>query len=259
MIRKVEGLTRHQIFTIATNYSRSPDEVSAEHYCSFYDISEAVFYRCLEKAVQESMVSEVVANMIASKAARNGERHGGEGARINSLRHYQVLIESRPTFCFNKRDQKKYAEMYAESELGFKEFCRRNYIPCKVLQVALVNAIQSCQIDDECVERIYQKSKASHGDETANRLFDGLREARRRTAEAKKAHERELRKARSKRKKAEKAKKEDDEKLAKQQTEFIQQTMAEFGIPDELREQRASLGIAEEFDESKTLGTTEDE
>ena len=259
MVRKSDNLTRQQIFTIASSYSRSPDEVSAEHYCKFYDVSEAVFYRCLEKAVQESMVSEEVACLIASKAARNGERHGGEGARINSLRHYQALIDSRPTFCFNKRDQKRYAEMYAKSEYGFKEFCRRNYIPCKVLQTALVNAIQSCQIDDACVERIYQKSKASHGDEASDRFFDGLKEARRLTAEAKKTHARDLRRARAARKKAAKAKAQEDARQSQQQRAYIQQTMDEFSIPDELDEQKASLGITDDFDESEALGTTEDE
>ncbi len=259
MIRKIESLTRHKIFTIASSYARSPDEVSAEHYCKFYDVSEAVFYRCLEKAVQESMVSEEVACLIASKAARNGERHGGEGARINSLRHYQALIDSRPTFRFNKRDQKRYAEMYAKSDFSFKEFCRRNYIPCKVLQVALIDAIQSGQVDDECVERMYQKSKASHGDEVSGRLFDGLREARKQNADAKKAHAKELRRARAARKKAEKAKAENDAKLAEEQKQYIQQTLEDYGIPDELDEQRASLGITEDFDESEALGTTEDE
>lgn len=259
MIRKIESLTRHKIFTIASSYAHSPDEVSAEHYCKFYDVSEAVFYRCLEKAVQESMVTEEVACLIASKAARNGERHGGEGARINSLRHYQALIDSRPTFRFNKRDQKRYAKMYAESEYNFKEFCRRNYIPCKVLQAALVDAIQSCQIDDECVEQIYQKSKASHGEESSKRLFDGLREARKCTAEAKKAHEKDLRRARAQRKKAEKAKAEEDARQAQQQLKFIQQTLEDYGIPDEIAEQKASLGITDDFEDSEALGATEDE
>ncbi len=249
MIRKIERLTRQQIFTIASSYAQSPDGVSADYYCEFYDISEAVFYRCLEKAVQESVVSDEVAKLIASKACRNAKRHGGEGARINSMRHYQTLIDSRPEFCFNRRDQKKYAEMYAKSNLSFKEFCKKNYIPSKVMQVALVNAIQSCQIDDECVEQIYQKSKTSHGDETASKFFNKLREARRNTVEAKKAHERDLRKARIKRRRTEKAKADEEAKLAQQQKRYIEQTKADCGIPDELSEQKASLGITDDFDE----------
>ena len=245
MARKTECITRREIYNIACSYASSPDDVSAAHYCEQYDISEAVFYHCLEMAVRESMVTDVVANKIATKAARNGERHGGEGARVNSLRHYQALIDERPYFRFNKRDQKKYAEMYAESPYGFSEFCKMHYIKEVVMQAALVEVIQNGRIDDACVERIYQKSKERHGAETADRLFDSLKNAREIARNAKKEHERDLRRARNDRKKAEQAKA-DVEKQKACHRKFVQETMDEFGIPDELKEQKESLGIISE-------------
>ena len=123
MRNKVSLLTRNEIRRIAMSYANSPDEVSASYYVDEHNVTESVFYHCLEKAVEESIVDKKTANMIASKAGRNGARHAGEGARVNSSKHYQRLIEARESFRFKAPERKKFVKKYAESEKTFKVFC----------------------------------------------------------------------------------------------------------------------------------------
>lgn len=265
MARKVQDLSRREIREIALSYARSNDEVSRSYYIEQYNISESVFYHCLEKAVEESIVSLKEAELIANKAARNGARKAGKGASVNSHKHYQRFIDARSTFRFDSSDRKKYVEMYAKSPMEYKVFYSYHFIPEVVMRDAILVAVQSNEVSDECVALLYQKSLRAHGKEAADKLYDVLKAKREEFKAAKKQKERLQSKARRERKKAEKAAqaaqaaaeeeeamreaqvavKEEEARMAEQRT-FVQMTLSDYSIPDELEEQKESLGIVDE-------------
>ncbi len=196
MKRKVEDLTRRRIYAIAVSYANSKDTFSASYYCGAYGISQHVFYRCLEKAVEESIVSEYIAKRISEKAARNAYEHAGEGAKINSLNHYQELIAKRESFKFKPKEQKKFVEQYADCDLSLPVFCANEYIRINQMNEAISDVIVGNLISDEYVEKLLQKSKKICGEEVTEKCFDALKAMRKEKIEAKKEHQRQLRKAR---------------------------------------------------------------
>lgn len=249
MRNKVSLLTRNEIKRIAVSYATSPDEVSASYYVEEYNVTESVFYSCLEKAVMESIVDLETANMIAAKAGRNGARHAGEGARVNSSKHYQRFIDARKGFKFKATDRKKFVKMYANSEKGFKSFCNDECVATSILSEAIWTAVINEEVDDAVIEKLYEKSVKARGEEKAKPYYDELKARRTAHREARLAKERTKRQERTARKKAEKARvaaEEAEARLKAEQREFVQMTLSDYGIPAELGEQKASLGITEE-------------
>ena len=252
MRNKVSLLTRNEIRRIAVSYATAPDEVSASYYVEEHNVTESVFYHCLEKAVEESIVDLDTAKLIAAKAGRNGARHAGEGARVNSSKHYQRLIDAREFFRFKAPERKKFVKKYAESEKKFKSLCNDECVAPFIMGSAIKVAVINEEVDDSVVEKLYQKSVETNGKENADSLYDGLKAKRAAHREARRAKERARRKANAERKKAEKArmaKEEEEARLKAEQQQFVQMTFEDFGIPSELDEQKASLGIIKDKEE----------
>lgn len=249
MRNKVSLLTRNEIRRIAVSYATSPDEVSASYYVDEHNVTESVFYHCLEKAVEESIVDLKTANMIASKAGRNGARHAGEGARVNSSKHYQRLIDARDKFEFKAPERKKFVKKYAESKKSFKVFCNDECIETFIMGSAIRVAVVNEEVDDIVVEKLYQKSVETHGKEKADSLYDELKADRAKHREARREKERARRKANAERKKVEKARavaEAEEAKLNAEHRKYVQMTLEDYGIPSELDEQKESLGITED-------------
>lgn len=253
MERKVKDFTRSECRKIAIGYATTADDLTASYFGMLYQTSPEVIYGVIRRAVVESMVGEKVVRLISNKAGRNSSNHGGEGGRRRSTEKYQRLMERRGKFEFSKDNKEFYAIEYANSDqaIDMKVFSELHCMSRSLLQRTLVSAVVDNIVSDEVVEKLYQKALQHNPSWRVSRLFRDLKNQRQKNIEEKKARQKERRLQR-------KVRGEEDEVQAlldelmldpeneekRKQLDFIQVTMADYGIPDEMAEQLASLEVA---------------
>ena len=253
MERKVKDFSRSEINKIAVHYATTSCDFSALYYAMLYNTSESTFYSLIGKAIKEHIVSEQIAKMIAAKSARNSERHGGDGGKERSKARYRRLMEQRKVFEFSRDTREYYAIEYANSDnaVDMKVFAGIHYMSRVLLQRTLVSAVVDNIVGDEVVEKLRQKALQHNPAWHVERLFRELKRRRQQNIDEKKARQKQRRLQR-------KTKKEDDDVQAlfdalmldpdneakRKQLDFIQVSMTDYGIPDEMEEQIASLEAA---------------
>lgn len=273
MERKVRDFSRSEINQIAVHYATTSCDFSALYYAGLYNISESTFYSLIGKAIKEHIVSEQIAKMIAVKSARNSERHGGDGGKERSKARYRRLMEQRKVFEFSRDTREYYTIEYANSDyaVDMKVFAGIHYMSRVLLQRTLVSAVVDNIVGDEVVEKLRQKALQHNPAWHVERLFRTLKQQRQKNIDEKKARQKQRRLQR-------KMKKEDDDVQAlidalmldpddeekRKQLDFIQVSMTDYGIPDEMDEQLESLeaayqelGAREEFSEVTGSGSDE--
>ena len=157
MKRKIKDIPRRELSIIAKEYAMTPNSKSGEHFSEKYRISVSTFYKILHKAVLESMVTEDEAKLISKKAASNAERHGGEGAKIQTLETYNKLIKARKDYRFEKEEAKKWCKRFIISEYGIGEFCKNYCLEVFILRRALADSIEYSWISDEELSMLKEK------------------------------------------------------------------------------------------------------
>ena len=249
MKRKLESFSRREIYGIAKDYATTTCEVSAEHYCEVYQISASTFYNLIGKAIREHIVSEQIAGMIAEKSASNSERHGGGGGKYRSHSRYVRLMEQRRAFNFSRKEKKRYAVEYANSDdtIDMRAFAREKYMSVGLLQRTLVSAVVDNIVSDEVVEQLYQKALRHNPEESVNRFFNSLRVRRQGNKLAQKARKKQRCKHTKGQEETEvQAHTLDDFKQISpeeewEQLKFIQNALSDFGIPDEMPEMASAI------------------
>lgn len=263
MERKVKDFSRSECRKIAIGYATTEDDLTASYFGMLYNTSQEVIYGVIRKAVVESMVGENVVRIIATKSGRNSANHGGEGGKQKSHEKYQRLIERRSRFEFSRDKKEYYTIEYANADraVDMKVFAEIHCMSRSLLQKTLVSAVVDNIVSDEVVEKLYQKALQHNSSWRVEKLFRDLKARRQSNIEAKKAQQKERRLQR-------KMRKEDDDVQAlidalmldpdneekRKQLDFIQTSMTDFGIPDEMEEQMESLEAARrELDEGEEI------
>lgn len=250
MERKVKDFSRSECRKIAIGYATTADDLTASYFGMLYQTSPEVIYGVIRRAVVESMVGEKVVRLISNKSGRNSSNHGGEGSRRKSTEKYQRLMERRGNFEFSRDKKEYYAIEYANSDqaIDMKIFSEIHCMSRSLLQRTLVSAIVDNIVSDEVVEKLQQKALQHNPSWRVSRLFRDLKAQRQKNIEEKKNRQRERRLQR-------KVRNEEDEVQAlldelmldpdneekRKQLDFIQVSMVDYGIPDEMAEQLASL------------------
>ena len=250
MERKVREFSRSECRKVAIGYATTADDLSASYFGMLYHTSPEVIYGVIRRAVVESMVGENVVRLIANKAGRNSSNHGGEGGRRKSHEKYQRLLERRGKFEFSRDNKEYYAIEYANSDeaIDMRVFAEIHCMSRNLLQRTLVSAIVDNIVSDEIVEKLYKKALQHNPSWRVARLFRDLKNQRQKNIQEKKNRQKERRLQRIVRNEEEDVQALLDELMLnpdneqkRQQLEFIQVTMADYGIPDEMAEQFASL------------------
>ena len=250
MERKVKDFSRSECRKIAIGYATTADDLTASYFGMLYHTSPEVIYGVIRRAVVESMVGEKVVRLISNKSGRNSSNHGGEGGRRKSTEKYQRLMERRSKFEFTRDNKEYYTIEYANSDqaIDMKVFSELHCMSRSLLQRTLVSAVVDNIVSDEVVEKLYQKALQHNPSWRVSRLFRDLKKQRQQNIDEKKARQKERRLQRRMQSEEDEVQALLDELLLnpdneekRKQLDFIQVTMADYGIPDEMAEQLASI------------------
>lgn len=173
-MKKVRDFSRAKIKKIATDYANLDLKYSHTFFEREYEISEAVFYSIIRKAIVESIVDEQTVKRISKKAAQNSQDKVGEKAGMRTKKHQEYLALKRKVFKFPKKEARAIAYSYSESELTKQEFCKKNEITTKLFDQALVESIVNNWIDDIAVELLKNKALKNH--ESSSKIIDMFEE-----------------------------------------------------------------------------------
>ena len=250
MERKVKDFSRSECRKIAIGYATTADDLTASYFGMLYQTSPEVIYGVIRRAVVESMVGEKVVRLISNKSGRNSSNHGGEGSRRKSTEKYQRLMERRGNFEVSRDKKEYYSIEYANSDqaIDMKIFSEIHCMSRSLLQRTLASAIVDNMVSDEVVYKLQQEDLQYNPSWRVSRLFRDLKAQRQKNIEEKKNRQRERRLQR-------KVRNEEDEVQAlldelmldpdneekRKQLDFIQVSKVDYGIPDEMAEQLASL------------------
>lgn len=161
-MKKVRDFSRNEIKRIATEYANRDLMYSHTFFEREYEISKAVFYAIIEKAVVESIVDDKTAEKIKKKASQNSEIKIGKEAGIRTKKHQDNLKLKREAFRFPKKEATKIAREYSKSKLNKYDFCKQNQISVKLFDQALTDSIVNNWIDDTTVELLKKKALKNH-------------------------------------------------------------------------------------------------
>ena len=224
MARRFKDFTRKMIGELAESYAKSSAECSRSYYCRNADITEATFYKILHTAIEQWIVDEETARMIARKSSLNaGKGSESEAGSIQSRRAYDESFKIRDSYEIPKSYAKKYAILYAYSSYNQRNFRNFERMPTKYFNKLIKKAIIECIISDEVVATLRKKSLENNNPELANQLFDSLEQEREEYKKCKKTGEQRISEAK--------------EEAAK----YVQRTMEDYGIPDEIEDYSTSL------------------
>lgn len=250
MKRKVKDFSRSEAKKIAIYYATSSDDLTASYYAMLYNTTAEDIYGILKRAVVESMVSDRVVELIASKSGRNSAERAKVVGQTKSYDKYRRLMERREKFQFSREMREYYAIEYANSDtaMNFRIFSEVHCMSRSLLERTLISAIVDNIVSDEVVEKLKEKALQHNPKDKVDRLFRALKKQRQDNIANKKARQKERRMQR-------KALYEEDEVRAmfealmlnpddedkRRELEFIQMRIDAYGIPDEQSDQIASI------------------
>ena len=160
MKRKVKDFSRSEAKKIAIYYATSSDDLTASYYAMLYNTTSEDIYGILRRAVVESMVSDRVVELIASKSGRNSAERAKVVGQTKSYDKYQRLMERREKFQFSQEMREYYAIEYANSDaaMSFRVFSELHCMSRNLLQRTLISSIVDNIVSDEVVEKMKEKA-----------------------------------------------------------------------------------------------------
>ncbi len=219
MARQIKDFNRRMILELAKEYANSSAEFSRSFFCKKEDISQGTFYRILHKAIEEWIVDEETARKIAWKSEQNASQGSeSKAGGIQSRHAYEESFRKRDEFDISRSTAKKYAEMYAYSDLLQTPFKISEVMPTPFFNALMKKAIVENIVSDEIVKKLKIKAMRSNNSTIAYNFFEELEEQRREFKENKKT------------------KKQDTDEQKKVQKDYAQMNKENYGIPDEMEE-----------------------
>lgn len=166
---------------IAESYANSEAKFARTYYTKHENISEACFYKVLERAVILNLVSEKIVDKMERKAELNQSLHA-KGAGITSKEKYAMLRKKRNEyiiFLYSDEEIKKLATDFANnSQITKKEFAEKYDVSINIIDTLLKKAITENLIDDETFAKIEKRSLAKDSSLRVREFFELLKERR---------------------------------------------------------------------------------
>ena len=166
---------------IAESYAKSDANFARTYYTEHENISVSCFYKVLERAVINNLVSEDIVDKMEKKSELNQSSHA-KGAGITTREKYAMLRKKRNEyiiFLYTDEEIKKLAIDFANnSSISKHEFAKKYDVSVKVFDVLLKKAITENIIDDEIFSKIEERSLAKDSSLRTKQFFKLLRERR---------------------------------------------------------------------------------
>lgn len=146
---------------IAEKYANSDGQCAKSYFSDKYDLSHSCFYKILEYAIVENLVSDEVVNLMQVKAIKNQKVHA-ENAGSRSILHYQDMRRKRYEKIVSNLSEKEIEEIAKEFAINFqiskKELAEKHGMTIRVIDMILVRAILELIVDDKTFALIRERS-----------------------------------------------------------------------------------------------------
>lgn len=166
---------------IAESYANSEAKFARSYYTEHENISASCFYKVLERAIVNNLVSEKTVDKMEKKSELNQSAHA-KGAGMTTREKYATLRKKRNEyiiFLYFDEDIKKLAIDFANNpQITKSEFAEKYDVSIKVLDTLLKKAITENLIDDETFAKIEKRSLAKDSSLRTKQFFDLLHERR---------------------------------------------------------------------------------
>lgn len=176
-MKKLKDISKKEIREIAEYYASS--EVSRSYFIKKYNISSSTFYKILDKAVIEHIVSEKIANMMMNRAITNTKEKLKNDIGVNrSYLHYNDLLEKRRSFIFSKKIRIELLKEFSQkdSRESKSEFCNNHFFDIELLDKILIFSTINNEIPKKVYTRIKDNSFASTFNNEATTIFFNILE-----------------------------------------------------------------------------------
>lgn len=166
---------------IAEEYANSDGEFARSYFSNKYDISNACFYKVLEYAIINNLVSDEIVDLMQSKAIQNQKPHANE-AGIKSILHYQNMRKKRYEKIvsnLSEKEIKTIAKEFANNfDISKEELAEKHSMSIKVIDLILLKAILELIVDDETFALIRERSLSNNNNKKAEDFFNELAKKR---------------------------------------------------------------------------------
>jgi len=184
--RHLKDFSRQQIKKIATEYAKTPLDITHTYFEERYDISGSTFYGILKNAVIKGIVEDDIVEKMAYKAQENSREKAGDAGAFRSNHFYDYLKKRRRIFELTLSEKIEITIKYSKSNLDKHEFAKRNALTVKLLQKTLLSALTENMVDDATFETIRKKAlKNNSADPNTIDFWKKIEELRNNNSQAK--------------------------------------------------------------------------